>query len=239
MDIMSYEMDKITNGERVVLSDPIVKSILEENGDAYVESTGEESFISKNGGHEILYSDLYTKTGGYEVGDYIDINGEGFYVIADSPAEQDTVKMMAAMNVDTSTYKQSLNAPNIVYSTEYGGYAIYNQYENSSIQYEVASYVSGLGVPVVEGRLLLMNELKSLLGETEEHQYWYGASLDTAPAFVNATRYWTGFPYPGTGSGVCVIAGNCWSGADYFRNESTGEGYGLRPVIEVNKNYIE
>ena len=139
---MSYEMDKITNGERVVLNDPIVRAILEENGDAYVESTGEESFISKNGGHEILYSDLYTKTGGYEVGDYIEIFGEGFFVIEDSPAEQETVKMMAAMNVDTSTYKQSLNAPNIVYHNVYGGYNIGNQYDNASIKGEVANYVS-------------------------------------------------------------------------------------------------
>ena len=79
-----------------------------------------------------------------------------------------------------------------------------------------------------------MDELKSLLGETEEQQYWYQCSLDTAPAFVSSTRYWTGFTFP-AGNAVSVISGNTWSGADYWRNESTGEGYGLRPVIVVDK----
>ncbi len=60
LDILAWQSEKISKGENSDLNDSIVKGIL--TGKSYVKTANDTSFITANGGHEILYSDLYTKT---------------------------------------------------------------------------------------------------------------------------------------------------------------------------------
>ena len=62
LDIAAWTTNKLQNGEDTDLSDSIIKEIL--NNKDYVAEAKDNSFISKKGKHEILYSDLYkTSTG--------------------------------------------------------------------------------------------------------------------------------------------------------------------------------
>ena len=60
LDILAWQSEKISKGENSDLNDSIVKGIL--TGKSYVKTANDTSFITANGEHEILYSDLYTKT---------------------------------------------------------------------------------------------------------------------------------------------------------------------------------
>lgn len=76
----------------------------------------------QNGGYtDIPLTDIYNGTFktqevaiAYEIGDYVTINGEGFYVIEDSPVSQTSVKLLAAKNIDTTTNKQSDEGINVM-----------------------------------------------------------------------------------------------------------------------------
>ena len=59
LDILAWQSEKVSKGENSDLSDSIVKGIL--TGKSYVKTANDTSFITANGEHEILYSDLYTK----------------------------------------------------------------------------------------------------------------------------------------------------------------------------------
>ena len=58
MDIMSWQSERLENGQDATLNDETVKTIL--TGKDYVKELKDTSFISVKGDHEIQYSDLYT-----------------------------------------------------------------------------------------------------------------------------------------------------------------------------------
>ena len=58
MDIMSWQSERLQNGQDATLNDETVKTIL--TGKDYVKELKDTSFISTKGEHEIQYSDLYT-----------------------------------------------------------------------------------------------------------------------------------------------------------------------------------
>ena len=159
----------------------------------------------------------------YSIGDYVTINGEGFYVIEDSPASQTAVKLLAEKNVDTSTNKQSDNLNAVLFDTSTP------VYENSSIKTLVDLYVSQLGVEVIEKRLITLNDLHTLgLGDETA-----GTPID-CPSFVNGF-YWLmdvlDDMYVWT-----VAESEGFGYTDAFLPNSPN--YGMRPVIEILKNSI-
>ena len=58
MDIMSWQSERLENGQDATLNDETIKTIL--TGKDYVKELKDTSFISTKGDHEIQYSDLYT-----------------------------------------------------------------------------------------------------------------------------------------------------------------------------------
>ena len=60
LDILAWQTEKISKGENSDLNDTVIKEEILKNK-SYVKQTNESSFITANGEHEILYSDLYTK----------------------------------------------------------------------------------------------------------------------------------------------------------------------------------
>ena len=62
VDIIGWQTKEMTEGRNGNLNDSVIKSIL--TGKEYVKDVKDNSFISKKGNHEILYSELYESTGG-------------------------------------------------------------------------------------------------------------------------------------------------------------------------------
>lgn len=129
----------------------------------------------------------------YRVGDYIKINGEGFYVIEDSQENQTTVKLLAEKNVDTSTNKQSSSVNSLIFDSSA------TVYENSSIKHLVDEYVSALGVEVVSARLLTLDDMYDM-GLVEPT---YGSIRD-CPSFVGLTDFWLGSTFDSPEYGTLV-----------------------------------
>ena len=187
-----------------------------------------------NGGYQnIALSDIYngkfeTAEEGisYVIGDYITINGEGFYVIEDSPINQTTVKLLTAKFVNTSTKKQANNANPVIFDNST------NVYANSNIKTEVASYVSSLGIDIVSSGLLSCDDLENLKNETylvmkNQDEYYMSFWLDSL----------------GCDDGYAWQGGIAWFEGDYtYASYDWGEinepYYYLRPFIEILKANI-
>ena len=83
LDISNWIAEKLENGEDANLSDEIIKGILTRK--EYVKTAGDISFISKEGEHEILYSELYTPQN-QEDKEEVPIP-DGFYHVEDTTIE--------------------------------------------------------------------------------------------------------------------------------------------------------
>ncbi len=116
----------------------------------------------------------------YEVGDTITIAGQDFYVIEDSDKYTDTVKILAALNVDTSTNRQSASAGAVAFdSTGTTNNYDYNNDGVPTIKVLVNSYVSSLGVTVQSRGLMLKSEAETLMSEHRDilraADFWLGS----------------------------------------------------------------
>lgn len=178
---------------------------------------GENAILNDNLGIEAIVAEQTEETyTAYTVGETIRISGQDFYVIANSDEHADRVKLLAALNVDTSTNRQSSSAREVSY------------FEITS---SVENYVSSLGVTVQEGRLMTLEEVELLGGNSTN-----GTTSECTgnSAFVNATRFWLGTEGTFDG-GVWVVDG---------ANETLGQAdidrslRGLRPVIVILKTNI-
>ena len=160
----------------------------------------------------------------YSIGDYVTINGEGFYVIEDSPINQTIVKLLAAKNINTITNKQSDEASKVKFDIST------NVYANSSIKEFVDIYVTSLGVNVVNSRLLLFEDLFTL-------GFVYGQGTiysDNCPSFMmDYNTFWLGEKFNEEDDEVWVMSGG-WGEAFYVYEIN----YGIRPVIEILKSNI-
>ena len=98
MDIMSWQSERLENGQDATLNDETVKTIL--TGKDYVKELKDTSFISTKGDHEIRYSDLYTTgstTGGQTEVDGVTIPS-GFTHIAGESKEEGIVVADSKVN---------------------------------------------------------------------------------------------------------------------------------------------
>ena len=174
-----------------------------------------------------IYSGNFTTTEegrAYVIGDYVTINGEGFYVIEDSPANQTTVKLFAEKNVDTSTNKQNDNANAVMFDVSTA------VYESSSIKTLVDLYVSQLGVGVIEKRLLTLNEMHTL-GLVDEAS---GEAIP-CPSFVIG-NYWLMDVLDD--SYIWTVTESDGLGYMEAFEPNNDQTFGVRPVIEILKNNI-
>ena len=87
------------------------------------------------------------------------------------------------------------------------------------------SYLTNLGVDILDARLIKIEELKSL--------GCAGSSCDLAPSWVYSTSYWTG---SSSSSGIvsAVFSYNYFGNLDY----SDSYNFGVRPVIAISKSLI-
>ena len=163
----------------------------------------------------------------YVIGDYITINGEGFYVIENSPANKSTVKIFAEKNIDTETNKQSDTASTPIFdSSTY-------EYINSSIKDFVDSYITALGVNVIDGRLITLDELYAL-GLLEDPVNT--GTSEGLPNYITNTTYWLETPCINeSGNHVLFVDG---SGMEAQYPYENWYGCGVRPVIEILKTDI-
>lgn len=91
LDISNWIAEKLENGEDANLSDEIIKGILTRK--EYVKTAGDISFISKEGEHEILYSELYTPQN-QEDKEEVPIP-DGFYHVEDTTIKSDLINSYA------------------------------------------------------------------------------------------------------------------------------------------------
>ena len=179
-----------------------------------------------------IYSGNFTTTDegiAYVIGDYVTINGEGFYVIENSPTSQTTVKILSAKNVNTSTNKQSDNANSVIFDNSTSVYA------NSSIKGLVDSYVSSLGVDVETSKLMSIEDLYTL--GLVAH---YAETTDGLPSFAKLPAYWLldneeSLDYDPEEPLVWFVSGGGITLQEPYNNWSN---CGLRPVIEILKSNI-
>ena len=116
LDIMAWQSSKIEEGEDTSLNDEIIKTILE--GKDYVESTGETSFISREGNHEILYSELYVSAG-KEISDLYD----GFNDPKDTENyNEDAMHIGDYVNYTAGNWEETVEMPTAENPFTFGGY---------------------------------------------------------------------------------------------------------------------
>lgn len=173
----------------------------------------------------------------YTVGQTVTIgeDEEEFYVIEDSDEHTSTVKLLAAQNVDTTTNKQSASAGKVAFdSTNTTNDYNYDNANIPTIKPLVNSYVSSLGVTVQEGRLMLLEEVEALGGDSANYTT-SGCTGDAA--FINATNFWLGSPYEDDYS---ISAWNVDGDESNLADDGVDYGFrpGLRPVIVILKSNI-
>ncbi|MBR3003212.1 MAG: InlB B-repeat-containing protein [Clostridia bacterium] len=191
---------------------------------------------AKPGKSVTLYAQWELKSS-YAVGDIVTIGGENFYVIEESNASTTTVKLLAALNVDTSTNKQSSSAGALAFDSTY---PYTNIYADATIKGFVDSYKSALlsrwgsGKTIQEARLMTLEELNALGANVVATDYI--GSTSSCPTFVNATNYWLGSPHPNGNNAGWWVRGD----SSVAQSESVSYIYagGLRPVIVVKKSLI-
>lgn len=233
-------IDKITENQGEGITKQQLKTILSNYFDN-VESLNLPDDLSnsdiklnanqQNGGYkDIPLAKIYNGTfktqevaTAYAIGDYVTINGEGFYVIEDSPVSQPRVKLLTAKFVNISTNRQDDNASAVIFDDST------NVYANSYIKTKVESYASSLGIDVVSSGLLSCADIDNLCSET---------SLAIAPGEFGYTSYWLddvgcdeGFAWMGCIDGMGGTGNYDWEDV----NELNGHQVHLRPFIEVLK----
>ena len=207
---------------------------------------GENAILNDDLGIEAIVAAQTGEGGGaagtytaYEVGDTITIAEQDFYVIEDSDASTSTVKLLAAMNVETDSNsanynKQNASAGTVAFDSTEPYTNDYNATSNPpTIKGLVDSYVSSLGVTVQEGRLMLLAEVEALGGDSANYTT-SGCTGDAA--FVNATDFWLGSPYEFVPNIAWLVGG----GVSELGSDSVDDVrfFGLRPVIVILKSNI-
>ena len=190
---------------------------------------------------------------GLSVGDLVrptvtGVTSEQFYVIGiDGSGDNQTVRLLAEKNVETTGYTQSSSANPVAFdSTE----PYSNEYASSTIKDLVDNYtgtLTGAGLTLqdieitnevsAKGRLMLLSEVVNLGGNAEE---WTTDGYTETTAFVGTINYWLGTV--GNGDEFAKVCG--WGGALYSSYvpddyDDGGEPITLRPVIVISRNMIE
>lgn len=185
----------------------------------------------------ILETNIGELVAGYVIGDYVDINGEGFYVIEDSPPTATTVKLLAEKNIDGSQNKQSdtvINYYGWMYDwveTDGGGYLSgWCPYANFLEPYREALNAD-------EIRLLSIAEIDVLNGVATDGEPVEGVVLDANfPTWAANSTYWVGSVVQQMYEGAYWIVPE--SPAKYYYNAAESNSCGLRPVIVMQKSNI-
>lgn len=178
----------------------------------------------------------------YTVGDTVTIGGESFYVIKDSGPSENTVTLLAAMNVKTTEgegqYTQTSGANTLAFDDSS------NDYATSDIAQQVGYYKTavegrmGGGKTIQEARLMTKEEVVALGGDIENGTT---SGCTGTTAFVNATSYWLGSPHETWNIIEWVVRCDCsgFATSDEY-DQGVGDPYefGLRPVIIVLKSDI-
>ena len=219
----------------------------------------EEAGINQN--LALLDSLLTTSYTAYSVGDTVTLgtgaNAETFYVIEDSDENTATLKLITAMNVDLSDYKQKNDAGTVPFdyntnATTFSNddyddeYPYTNIYSQSKIKTYVDAYKAALegriGKTVTSARLMTLSEILAL-GAVNNDGYGSTAGCTGTTAFVNATKYWLDAPSLEDEKSEYFV----WNdGVDYLLQDGWywdafvfhWDFMGLRPVIEISKSII-
>ena len=235
MDIMTWITDKTANHEDATLDDTKVKGIL--TGKSYVKTAGDTSFTTAKGEYEIPYSELYTSSNTtyteYLVGQLVTLgtgnNKENFYVIEDSDKNTSTVKLIAEKNVETTNYTQSSSANTVKFDDSTFVYA--NSYIKELVDNYVTAIQTRIGKEILEGRLMTVNEVNVLGGDSDNHNT---SGCDGLKSFINLTNYWLGDG--GEEFDARSVYGEETS-MDYH-SVADADFVGLRPVILILKSNI-
>ncbi len=220
----------LAGGQGSYTKESLENELEKEFGDDYeVDDSDNNNWILKAGGQNVtipagIVMPPSTKFPAYTIGQTVTIAGETFYVIENSDENKSTVKLLSALNINTSTNKQDENADRVAFDDET------NIYENSSIKQLVDLYVSSLGIDVQEGRLMKLDEAEALGCNSTEY------SSSEAPSFINTSIYWLYSAYD-TEISVWDIYG--FDEELNYDECNMNRFCGVRPVIVVLKSNIQ
>ncbi len=175
---------------------------------------------------------FYGKTGKYQsfsIGQKVQIklndtqNIYDFYVIKDSSEFNDKLLLLHVGNLKNSTFNPS-TASNI--------------FENSAIKNELANATTAWKTPT-DIRLITAEEVSFLAEGCPKYKNAGQTTLDLTPyaadiSWLYSTTYWTMSPYTDTTNNTAWYIQNNGS----MKSSVITSSYGIRPVIEVSKNYV-
>lgn len=159
---------------------------------------------------------------------------EEFYVIGFAGTNNETVKLLAKDNIDTTTLVQSASAGTVAFSAAGGFTAGENLNNNSTVKadttsavYKAMKYGETLGVTA--GRLMLKSEAEELRSVNSD--ILYGKNGKSSGKYLN---YWLGSA--NSASDVWFVDGD--NGDLFYNNYSLDNICGVRPVVEILRSNI-
>lgn len=194
-------------------------------------------------------NDLYQKASripkSYSVGDHIKVNNEYYYVIADSPKNQDYVvalKETPLTVAEVNNYGSSIPV-SAINRGGYGGMAYHQSssvYSTSNVKVVVDAWSSYKftnnqlkEIDEYKAMLITVSELVNLGFERSGNKYPIN---DNVPEWTYGINYWTMTSYNSTVMWVIHCYKEEWS-IDYYR--VTWDVFTIRPVINVYKSAIQ
>ena len=190
------------------------------------------------GGEEEEETPAYTA---YSIGDQVTYNNVDYYVIEDSAASEQTVKLLKAEPLtyeEIGTYANGTGA-STYNNSGYGGMQYHSSssdYSTSYIKTTVDAWKTAEAPDASEARLITFDELKDNLGytygEVGTSMVWHPGESTPSWVYNNNDWYWTMSPYEDSASSVWRVNSGGGLNNSYRVDYDNGA---VRPVITLSK----
>ncbi len=180
----------------------------------------------------------------YSVGDKVEYNNVDYYVIKDSGANEEMVTLLKATLLSYSEVQTySLGTEAHTYDNSDGGLMNYhassNSYDASFVKTVVEVWKSTQAPDALNVRLLTYEELITNLGyelDTGATSEQYIPSESTPSWVYNVSGYWAMIPYSDSSDRMWKVS--AWYEGSILKYNNISELNGVRPVITINKSYL-